>query len=334
MKRWFAGILAVILLFSGGSAFAESNPAQGNASLPETASEDGKGIGTLADNFRFLAETFRNEEVRGLLQRQDIQDLFNEVILRVLIWMIENRPVTMEILAELGVSKTDRGYIDRIWDSADRIAAAAEEYKETEDGKLLQQEIELVQNDPDINEALDSLFRFFNSGEFVQLLQEIQEAADTDAEEAEGTAVPGDSPETGTTGTEEETAGASEPQEGLMMQQARERQMDSTTFSGKVLLAVIRLLDNTDLEIDFLAKLLTNENLWTLIIHLANRESDVALQVREEYEHLMSDPEMVMFLKTTADELFAARDQIFDLMGGVSEEELPESGDQKEEVVP
>ena len=331
MKRWFAGILAVILLFSGGSAFAESSPAQGNAGLPEAAAEDGEGTGTLKDNLRFLVDTFRNEEVQSLLRRKDIQDLFNEVIVKVLVWMIENRPVTMKILAEMGVSESECGLIGRIWDSADRITAAAEEYWETEDGKLLKQEFDAVLNDPDINEAFESMFRIFGSGEFVQLLQEIKEAADSDAPAAEGTAVPGDSPETGTDGEED---GEPEPQEGLLMQQAKERQLDSTTFSGQVLMAAIRLLDQADLEMDFLGKLLTNENLWTLISHLARRESNAVLQAREEYKQLMNDPEIAAFFRRTADELFAARDQIYDLIDGLSEEETPGSGDQKEEIVP
>ncbi len=331
MKRWFAGILAVILLFSGGSAFAESNPAQGNADLPKAAAEDGEGAGTLKDNLRFLVDTFRNEEVQSLLRRKDIQDLFNEVIVKVLVWMIENRPVTMIILAEMGVSESERGLIGRIWDSADRIATAAGEYWETEDGKLLKQEYEAVLNDPDINEAVESMFRFFGSGEFVQLLLEIKEAADSDAPATEGTAVSGDSPDAGTDG---EKDGEPEPQDGLLMQQAKERQLDSTTFSGKALMAAIRFLDRADLEMDFLAKLLTNENLWTLISHLANRESNAVLQAREEYRQLMSDPEIAAFFRRTADELFAARDQIYDLINGLSEEGTPGSGDQKEEIVP
>ena len=118
------------------------------------------------------------------------------------------------------------------------------------------------------------------------------------------------------------------------MQQAKERQLDGTTFSGKVLMAAIRLLDQADLEMDFLGKLLTNENLWTLISHLARRESNAVLQAREEYQQLMNDPEIAAFFRRTADELFAARDQIYDLIDGLSEEETPGSGDQKEEIVP
>ena len=142
MKRWIAGIMAAVLLAACTPAGAGEAPA-------------GKS-GTLAENLGFLREMADNEDVRSLIQIQDVQDLMTEVVAQVVIWMVQNRPVTMDILAELGVGETDLRCIGRIWDSAERIRDAWQAYFETEDGRRLAAEMEAAQRDPEIQEALDN----------------------------------------------------------------------------------------------------------------------------------------------------------------------------------
>ena len=94
MRRWLAGLLAVIILLPVGAAWAENS---------------GKDTGTLAESIRFVSEIFQDEEVRSILSREDVQEICRELIVKTALWMIENRPVTMKILAEMGVSGEERG---------------------------------------------------------------------------------------------------------------------------------------------------------------------------------------------------------------------------------
>ena len=120
MKRWLAALLAVALLFSGGTVLAENANSRDIVDIQESmSSREGETVGTLAENILFLMEALQKEEIRSLLKMEDVQDILSEVVYRVLAWLVENRPVTMKILAELGVVESDLRCIEKLWDSMD-----------------------------------------------------------------------------------------------------------------------------------------------------------------------------------------------------------------------
>ena len=154
MKKWLAVLLSVMILFSGSLCLAESTEPKENADIQEAVvSVEGESLGTLSENIRFLKDLAQNEEVRELLGMEEVKTVTSEIIWRVLIWLYQNRPVTMKILAELGVKESDRRCIEKLWDSADRIGEALMNHSQTEDGRQLQAEAEAVKNDPDIYDA-------------------------------------------------------------------------------------------------------------------------------------------------------------------------------------
>ena len=103
MKKWLAVLLSVMILFSGSLCLAESTEPKENADIQETVvSVEGESLGTLSENIRFLKDLAQNKEVRELLGMEEVKTVTSEIIWRVLIWLYQNRPVTMKILAELG----------------------------------------------------------------------------------------------------------------------------------------------------------------------------------------------------------------------------------------
>ena len=125
MKKWIAGMLAILLRQSGTLAAAQESQGLTDAEIQESMkTREEEKPQTLSSSFRLVAQLLQNEDVRGLLQIQDVKDLMNEGAFKILLWMLQNRSVTMKILKELGVGKEDRKCIGKIWDSAERIWAA------------------------------------------------------------------------------------------------------------------------------------------------------------------------------------------------------------------
>ena len=301
MKRWIAAWLALMVLFSAGTALASGEPPKGTVEIQEAlVSEEGAELGSLGENIGFLVKTLQNEEIRSLLSRDDVKEIFTEVILKVLIWMYENRPVTMKILAEAGVSEKECGFIEKIWDSAEHIRDAVNEYSQTEDMQRLVREAELLINDPDINAARDNLIRALTSEDASAILQASADAV------AAGT--------------------------GDLTLEAEERNVDTKSFIGSVLLRFMRILEESQWSSEYLPQLLKNEKLWNFAIHLANREISIAPVIQEEYEKLTGDPEMMAFFRQTALTLVNAKDQVLALLENIGGEGTENTEEQKEET--
>ena len=311
MKRWAAGWLALWILFTSCATRAEEDPRQGVADLQETVvTREGEELGTLGDNIRFLAQTLQNEDVRGLLRRDDVRDLFTEVVLKTLVWLYENRPVTMKILAELGVSEKDRECVDKIWDSAERVREAAESYAATEDGQQLQQKFERVKNDPDVTEAAKSFLKIVESGETLEFLKEMKETAETLM-----------------------TGQAPEEASGQLAQEALEHHMDLSTFTGRVLLRILQVMERNRWGSEYLPKLLTNENVWSLLIHLASQESGPPTVFRDEYMRLANDPQIIDFVDRAITDLGKAKDEVMEIIENIPPEDAETSAGQEKEAL-
>ena len=259
MKRWIAGILAAALLL---------------AVLP--AGAQGASAGTLAENLGFLRDMIQNEDVRSLIQIQDVQDLMTEVVAKVLIWMVQNRPVTMEILKELGVGEADLRCVGKVWDSAERIGEAWQAYFATEDGRRLVAEAKAVEKDPELAEALDNFLDMCSQQEISGINAAISETLRKGIEE--------------------------DLREDTLTMDTMERHINRSTLIGSLLLRLTELVESSEWAQSSLPKLKGNENLWNLIIHLS--EIDWADDImREEARKLTEDPEINDFVRRTAGEL-------------------------------
>ncbi len=260
MKRWIAAILAAALLLAAVPAGAQE-PAAVNAA-------------TLAENLGFLRDMMENEDVRSLIQMRDVQDLMSEVVVKVLIWMLQNRETTMEILKELGIGETDLRCIGKLWDSADRVRDAWRRYSETEDGRRLAAEAGAVAEDPVFNKAVDDFLKLASSGDIASIVDALRSAMREEMDEA--------------------------PPEGGMTQEALARRLDRSTLTGTLFLQLMGLVEKSDWARSSLPALMENENLWKLIVHLSETKwLDEAL--REEARILGDDPEIPDFLQRTAE---------------------------------
>ena len=303
MKRWLAGLLSVMMLFSGTLCLAEETGAIENADLQETVvSVEGENLGTLSENLRFLVDLTKNEEIRDLLRIEDVKNVASEIIWRSLVWMVQNRPVTMKILAELGVTESDRRCIEKIWDSADRVAAAFKKHAESEDGRRLQAEAEAVKNDPELQETWANFMTLATSEDLTKVLDALNETLKTEMAEIKD-------------------------QDGTLTREALNRNMDRSSFTGRLIYEALSLMDQSEWARESVPELLTNENLWRFLSHLSvgNKELDDVLQ--EECILIMSDPEINVFFQQTLQEALA----LYRALAGSETEKTQTTG---EEVTP
>ena len=275
MKRWLAGLLSVMILFSGGLGLAENTETKENADIQETVvSVEGESLGTLSENLRFLKDLAQNEEFQSLLGIEDVKNVTSEIIWRVLVWLFRNRPVTMKILAEFGVKESDLHCIEKIWDSAGRIGKALEKHSQTEDGRRLQAEAEAVKNDPDLQESWVNFQELATSEDLITVLNALNEVAKTEIAEKESA-------------------------DGALTQEALNRQMDQSSFAGKLILKAISILDHSEWARESVPKLLKNENLWRFLSHLSSGNKELDNVFREEFKLIVSDPEINVFIQQT-----------------------------------
>ena len=97
-------------------------------------SGEGEAPGSLAQNLRMIQNLLKDEDMQAILKNKDASAVTAEIALRVLMWLVQNRPVTIKILVELGIGETELKCIEKIWDSSERVAAAYKEYLDSEDG--------------------------------------------------------------------------------------------------------------------------------------------------------------------------------------------------------
>ena len=125
-------------------------------------SDSHAGRGRLADNIALFVDLLYKEEVRSLLDIQDVQDILGEFAVRILRWLWRNRPVTMKIFSELGIPQDELAVISIIWDSAERMVEKEKAYLSTDEGKAFLQDWRELQKKP----ALQQL-----RNEFITLLK-------------------------------------------------------------------------------------------------------------------------------------------------------------------
>ena len=273
MKKWIAGMLAVLLLLSGALAAAQESEGLTDAEIQESMkTREEEEPQTLSSGIGLVAELLQNEDVRGLLQIQDVKDLMNEGVVRILIWMLQNRSVTMKILKELGIGKEDRNCIGKIWDSAERIRDAKKSWLETEKGRELLVNLEILKNDPEISELLGSFSEMFTSEEIVTILKELGSAA--------------------------QKAAAQEPPDDTAAQTAPELQINRTSFTGRLLVELLVALGRSEWAQKYLPMLLNNEALNRVLIILSE-ENELTMAISQEYNTLVSDPEIYDFAGRT-----------------------------------
>ena len=275
MKRWLAGLLSVMILFSGSLSLAENTETKENADIQETVvSLEGESLGTLSDNLRFLKDLAQNEEFQSLLGIEDVKNVTSEIIWRVLVWLFRNRPVTMKILAELGVKESDLHCIEKIWDSVDRIGDALEKHSQTEDGRQLQAEAAAVKNDPELQESWINFRELTTSEDLITVLNALNEVAKKEIAEKKSA-------------------------DGALSQEALNRQVDQSSFAGKLILKALSILDQSEWVRESVPKLLKNENLWRFLSHLSGGNKELDNVFREEFMLIVSDPEINVFIQQT-----------------------------------
>lgn len=275
MRKWLAGCLALIFLISGIPVFAE-NTGKDTVSIQESmVSVEGESVGSLAENFRFLADLLKNEEIRSLLKMEDVSTIFTEVVWKVLVWMYENRPVTMKILTELGVDERNQRRIAVIWDSADRIAHEVDVFKASEEGRQLQEEGNALLADPDLQKTLIGILNLAKSEDLSNLLKAVWKAAESAGTEATDS-------------------------DGVLTAEATKRKLGLNTYIGNTILNILKTLEESDWVRNSLPQLQANENLWNFLLHLASMDnSGLDNVIREEMEKLSQDPEISIFILET-----------------------------------
>ena len=262
MKRCLAWILAALMLFTACAGLAEA-PAEQEKKNPETT----------AEHLRFLKESLQGEDVRELLQNEDVQAVSAEIVTRTLIWLYRNRPVTMKILTELGIGERDLSCISKLWDSADRLSEAGKEYNESEDGQKLLAEFRAVLSDPEITGSLSAFIESMQSEDILRISRELKESV---AAESETPVEPG----------------------GRLTREAFEKRLTASSFRGRLILKLLKTVEELGVVDETALKLMRNENLWRLILHLAE-ESEMDRIFQQELKTLLQDPEINDFLRDT-----------------------------------
>lgn len=300
MKRWLAAVLAGIVLFSG--AASAENPGRGTVDIQESVvSREGKTEGTLEDHIRLLGELLRTEEVRNLLKIEDVKTITSEVIANVLLWMVDHRPVTMKIFMEFGLGEADVRCIGKIWDSVDRMTAAIREFEASEEGKQLAADRDAFLSDPAFRKTMDNFLPLLTKESVDGVLGAVRDAAESWEFPSEG-----DPP-----------VREARPGDGPLAKEAMDRQVDSTSVLGSLLLSVLDSLDANEWTRNTLPDLLQNENLWRVLTDLTNNTGTLDRKILAELEILLDDPELAEF----ADRAFSA---VFTLKDDLS---VPDAGD-------
>lgn len=113
MKRCLAGLLAGVMLFPGIAAVAEETDSTVKIQESLVSREETEDT-SLRERLFQIAELMNTEEVRALLNIDDVKSILNDVVFKVLRWMIDHRPVAMKIFTELGIGEKDRQCIEKL----------------------------------------------------------------------------------------------------------------------------------------------------------------------------------------------------------------------------
>ena len=277
-----AAVLSVMCLLP---AAAENPSRRTDADIQESVvTREGEDNGTLAENLEQLALLMTREDVRSLMKIEDVGVITNEVIFRVLSWMLENREVTMKILAELGASEADLRSIEKIWDSGLRIKEAIREFEDSEAGRQIAADAAALRDDPAFMETLYAFADLATEENIRDSLEILSVIMNPD---------PSPAPEP--------TGEGGETPEGWLLQKARGQGLDLNSFSGEKISALLRILQDRSSFRDSLEKLLESKSLWSLLRTIVGEADNPLNSVfRQEWEILASDGEVRDFCLRTA----------------------------------
>ena len=303
-------LLALILLLAAPAAPAESDEDTGTADIEEALiTKEGGDPGSLAENLVMFKNLLQDEDVKAILKNKEVGEITSELVARVLSWMLQNRPVTMKILTELGIRESDRQSIEKIWDSADRIIATYNEYLETEDGKQLAAEFEAVRTDPDIIESVIAFRDLATSEDLTQLLHALSDAVEADKTN-------------------------DEMEDGRLTQAVMEREISDKNFIGAVILEIMSILDHSEWAQESVPKLAKNENLLRLLEHLANGNQDLDKMIRDELRLILGDQEVKLFIQNVLRDGHALYKTLLASSDQAAEPETNDHENTVEEVAP
>lgn len=275
MKRACAFLLAMILFTVGTGIFSSGAEYIGGNELVEIqqslVSSENTESGGLGSNLIQLLVMVQNDDVRSLLTIQDFTDVMNEIVLRVLVWLYENRPVTMEIFAELGAESRDIRCIEKIWDSLERIVRARDEYNKTDEGTKLIQEVQDLAQDQEFN---DNLMKLIDLGSFENVSKFFEDMLNGISRESSS----GDGNE-------------------WIVQLATERKMKTDSFVGSLIIRAIALIFANPEANESMEKIISNEKLWILLAELAKDRGKLDNVLFDEIRTLLNDEEIMDFVQ-------------------------------------
>lgn len=308
MKRLLAGWLAAMILLAGSVSLAENPDRKETADIEESMiTVEGETLGTLSENILMISSLLQDEEVRALLKMEEVTEVTSEIIWRVLLWMYQNRPVTMKILTALDVNESDQQCISRIWDSSDRIIAAYNEYLETEDGKQLDTELKVLMSDQEFRKSLADFSHMLTSDELLLLLEALKDTVTSDQEI---------------------------PLDGPLTRQVKNQEAAKSSLSGRMTLRALYVLEQSEWARESLPNLMNNKNLQKYLLHLYNNKSGLDLLIQEELKLLLSDAQMMDFLKKTLSETLQLYKILSDSRQNGSETDSVNQETNVEEVAP
>ena len=273
IKRWLAGLLSGMIVFSGISISAEDTGPDIVEIQESVVTREGEDAGTLEDRILQIAELMQTEQIQNLLKIEDVKTISSEVIWKALVWLAQNRPVTMKILAELGVEEADRRCIEKLWDSAEKISDAVQEFQDSEEGKKLTEDAEALRNDPEFLEAMKNLQALLTSDDVDSIMDGIQETVESGRAAGHG--------------------------DGSLTQEALDRQLDRTSFVGSLLIRLLAVLDESEWARDSLPDLMNNENFWLFLLDLSEGDKTLDQTIQKELGKLAEDPEIDPFIRRT-----------------------------------
>lgn len=280
MKQLCAFLSAVVLAFSCLSAGAESAGMPENQ-VPETAEtavspENGSaGHGAITDVILTFVALIKSEDFQALVKYDDVRLVLSDIVWEALLWLWQNRPVTMKILTELGVPPAEQEIISRIWDTAEQIVAQETAYTQTEDGKQLIQEFRELSAHPSWETLRQGFISMVQPSEIQALLDSLS-----------GTSPSGQSAD----GEQDVTAAS-------LLDKAKNLGVDLSEGNAESLAALLNILFRFSWARESLHELMKTSVFWKFVFHLYQSHlSPSGGLVRTELRSLLSEPEIRKYL--------------------------------------
>jgi hypothetical protein len=273
MKRWLAWLLVPIMALSSLAGITASAEDQ----VPDTADiqesvvtkEGERKEETLNDTLELILNTFHSDEFQELMKNPEVRDILSQGSTAVALWLLDNREVTIKILAELGVSERDQRVIGEIWDSAERLDLLQRAYMESADGIKLAAEIETLKNNPAFIRFCKDYAKMLESERLQTVLTGLQNAL------KQGSA-----------------SGNSK-----LADHFAEEGVESGSPLGGLIMAILSFAELSSDTNDSLTDLMKEKDFWAVILHLANNRLHMdQLPILEELKTLFNNPDVMNFL--------------------------------------